>query len=210
MHPNPVYRSTGRKQNLEFAAARGFGVLTINGEAGPLISHVPFVFTDNFRRIEAHLVRSNPIARALANGERPAIFAISGADSYISPDWYGMENQVPTWNYVAVHIRGDLKLRPEKSLRDHLDRLAEEFETRLLPKPAWLTSKVDPEAMAKMMKMIVPLEMEVGTVDGTWKLSQNKPENARLAAAAEVDKNGFGHEVSALADLMKAPPEAVE
>jgi len=206
MHPNPVYRGTARQQNLEFAEKRGFGVLSINGEAGPLISHVPFIFTDNYRRIEAHLVRSNPIARALANGERPAIFAISGADSYVSPDWYDMENQVPTWNYVAVHIRGDLKLKPEKSLRGHLDRLAHEFEIRLAPKPEWLTDKVDDDALARLMKMIVPVEMEVGTVDGTWKLSQNKPDTARLAAAAQVGEHGFGQEVEAIADLMRNPP----
>lgn len=210
MHPNPIYRGTARQANLEFAAGRGFGVLSINGEAGPLISHVPFIFTDKNRRIEAHLVRSNPIARALQNSDRPAILAISGADSYISPDWYEINDQVPTWNYVAVHIRGDLKIKPDASLRGHLDRLAAHFEARLLPKPAWLTSKVNPEALAKMMRMIVPIEMEVGTVDGTWKLSQNKPEAARIAAAEQVGQHGFGQEVAAIADLMRKPPEAVE
>jgi len=181
----------------------------VNGEAGPLISHVPFIFTENNRRIEAHIMRSNPIARALANGARPAIFAISGADGYISPDWYEMADQVPTWNYIAVHIRGDLSLKPDAALRPHLDRLAHHFETRLAPKPEWLVEKVEPEALARLMRMIVTVEMEVGTVDGTWKLSQNKPEAARLSAAAALASDGFGHEIADLAALMQTPPEPV-
>jgi len=210
MHPNPIYRTVDRAANLAFAIKRGFGVLSINGEAGPLISHVPFVFVDDNRRIEGHLVRSNPIARALAGGARPAILAVSGADSYVSPDWYDLADQVPTWNYVAVHVRGDLHLRPASTLRAHLDRLTQNFESRLLPKPAWLADKLSPEALEPMMKMIVPFRMEVGTVDGTWKLAQSKPEAARLAAAAQIEANGFGHEIASLAQLMRSPPQAID
>ncbi|MDA1286974.1 MAG: FMN-binding negative transcriptional regulator [Proteobacteria bacterium] len=210
MHPNPIYRGTERQTNLDFAAKRGFGVLSINGEAGPLISHVPFVMTEDGRRIEAHLMRSNPIARALAGGKRPAILAISGADSYVSPDWYEMEDQVPTWNYVAVHIRGDLKLKHDADLRPHLDRLSANFEARLMPKAPWLTDKVDPDALAKLLRMIVPIELEIGTVDGTWKLAQNKPEAARLAAADAMATAGIGSETADLAKLMRAPPEKID
>lgn len=210
MHPNPIYRGTERQTNLDFAATRGFGVLSINGEAGPLISHVPFVLSEDSRRIEAHLVRSNPIARALAGGARPAILAVSGADSYVSPDWYQLADQVPTWNYVAVHIRGDLKLNPDAGLRPHLDRLAANFETRLLPKTPWLSDKMRPDALAKMLRMIIPVELEIGTVDGTWKLSQNKPEAARLAAAEAVAMSGIGLEMADIAKLMQNPPEKID
>jgi len=57
--------------------------------------------------VHAHLVRSNPIAQCLRAGERKAVLAVSGPDAYVSPDWYArMPDQVPTWNYVAVHLRG--------------------------------------------------------------------------------------------------------
>jgi transcriptional regulator len=206
MHPNQAYRNVSRDDNLAFAQHRGFGVLSINGEAGPLISHVPFVFSDDFKRIEAHLVRSNPIARALSGGARPAIFAITGADGYISPDWYELEDQVPTWNYVAVHIRGDLSLQPDAALRGHLGRLSHSFEKRLAPKPEWLVDKVTPENLTKLMKMIVPVVMAVGTVDGTWKLSQNKPDAARLAAAEGLATSDLGQDTGGLAQLMRDPP----
>ena len=175
--------------------------------SGPLLSHVPFLVAEGGGAVHAHLVRVNPIARLLAAGERPAVLAASGPDGYVSPDWYGPEpDQVPTWNYVAVHLRGTLRLRPEAALRPHLDALSARFESELLPKPPWRTSKVAPDRLANMMRAIVPVELAVETVDGTWKLNLNKPDEVRLRAAAHMGTEGFGQEVVLLSKLMRSPP----
>ena len=210
MHPNPVHRQATPDRNLKFARERGFGVLTVgNGEAhAPLLSHIPFIVTDDGAAVHAHLVRANPIARLLAAGERPAVLAVSGPDGYVSPDWYGSEpDQVPTWNYVAVHLRGTLRLRSEEALRPHLDALSARFEEELRPKPPWRTSKVSADRLASMMRAIVPVELDVETVDGTWKLNRNKTDEVRLRAAEHVGTEGFGQEVAILSNLMQDPPE---
>lgn len=206
MHPNPVYRGVDAERNLAFARRRGFGALTIAGPDGPLLSHIPFVVAPDGGSLAAHVVRSNPIWRALREGPAKALLAVTGPDGYISPDWYGIPDQVPTWNYVAVHIRGELRLAPEEGLRAHLDALSAEFEARLAPKTPWKTDKMDAEALARMMRMIAPVEMSVESVDGTWKFSQNKTEAARLGAADGVAESRIGAEIAALADLMRAPP----
>ena len=127
MHPNPIFRSSDHAKSLNFAAKRGFGVVSINGENGPIAAHIPFVFNEDRSRVAFHLMRSNPVARA---GSQPALLAISGPDGYISPDWYGVEQLVPTWNYVAVHIRGTLNVLEANALEPHLRALAGEFERR--------------------------------------------------------------------------------
>lgn len=203
MHPNPAYRQSPRETNLAFVRERGFGTLTINGADGPLMSHVPFRLAEDGASAELHLVRSNPIARALAEPVH-ALLAVTGPDAYVSPDWYGMADQVPTWNYVAVHLRGRLSALPAAALRGHLDRLSEAFETRLLPKRPWHTAKMPADVLERMMRMIVPCRLEVATVEGTWKLAQNKPEAARLAAAGALAGGAIGQEVAALAALMTA------
>ena len=207
MHPNPVYRNASCKSNLEFAKERGFGVLAVGGEnAGqsPHLSHIPFILADGGGAVHAHLVRSNPIAQCLRAGGRKAVLAITGPDAYVSPDWYaGMPDQVPTWNYVAVHLRGTLRLRPEETLRAHLDALSARFEEALRPKPPWRTTKVAPERLAAMMHAIVPIELAIETVDGTWKLNQNKPREVRLNAAEHVATQGFGQESALLAALTR-------
>lgn len=205
MHPNQTYRQATREANLAFARERGFGILTINGENGPLAAHVPFVMSPEGDALDIHLVRSNPVVRALS-GPTPALIAVSGADAYISPDWYGMEDQVPTWNYVAVHLRGRLELLPQETLHRQIDRLSALFEERLLPKKPWTSGKMNEEALVRMMRAICPLRLVIESVDGTWKLSQNKPEAARLGAAEGVAAGTPGLETNKLSDLMRLPP----
>ena len=110
MHSNPAFRQQSTDDNLAFARQRGFGQLALNGDTGPLISHVPFILSDDGTALDLHLARPNPILRLLAT-PHPAVIAVSGPDGYVSPDWYGMEDQVPTWNYIAVHLRGPLRWR---------------------------------------------------------------------------------------------------
>jgi len=202
MHPNPAFRQMPNDRNLAFARARGFGILMVNGTDGPLAAHIPFVLAKDGGHADLHLVRSNPVARALTDPV-PAILALSGADGYISPDWYGLDDQVPTWNYVAVHLRGVLTARPTDELPDHLDDLSAEFENRLLPKPPWLTGKLSADVLTRFLRMIVPCRLTISDVQGTWKLGQNKPQAARRAAARGVSASGIGCDTATLAGLMR-------
>lgn len=206
MHPNPIFRQADAARNIDFARAQALGALAVNADPAPLLSHVPFLLSPDGRRAEAHLVRSNPIARLLREGPRPCVIAVTGPHGYISPDWYGLEDQVPTWNYVAVHLRGRVQLLPDTSLRAVLDRLSAEMETRLAPKAPWTLDKMTAEARDKLMRQIVPIEMEVSEIDGTWKLGQNKPESARTGAADGLAEADSGLGAQALAAWMRDPP----
>lgn len=188
MHPNSAFRGETAEANLGFALHRGFGALCVNGAMGPLASHVPFCGAEG--GIEFHLVRNAPMARALA-APQPGAMLVSGADAYVSPDWYGIEHQVPTWNYHAVHLRGMVEILPETALRGHLSRLSASFEERL-PKAPWRLEKMPDDALARMMRAIVPCVLHIEAVEGTLKLGQNKPEAARLAAGRAMLAAGLG------------------
>jgi len=202
MHPNPVFHTGDEDANLKFARDRGFGVLAVAVDGAPMLSHVPFLLSKDGDVAELHLVRSNPIARALG-APMSARIAVSGPDGYVSPDWYGVPDQVPTWNYVAVHLTGRLERLPDEALLDLLDRQSALFEARLTTKAPWTTDKMNSEALRKMMRMIVPCRMVIEDVQGTWKMSQNKPDEVRLAAAEQMEATGFGAEVSDLARAMR-------
>ena len=206
MHPNPTYRKTSTDRSIAFARERSFGILSVNADPAPLLSHIPFQLGEDGERLEAHLTRSNPIVRLLGKPQA-AVIAVSGPDGYVSPDWYGIGQQVPTWNYVAVHLRGVLRLLPQQELRGILERLATAMETRLLPKPVWTLDKLSDETFGKMSRMIVPLAMEVEQIEGTWKLGQTKPAGAVLGAAEGLEQSGFGAEVAKLAALMRGAPD---
>ncbi|PKP84621.1 MAG: negative transcriptional regulator [Alphaproteobacteria bacterium HGW-Alphaproteobacteria-2] len=205
MHPNPAFRQTPAEQNLAFARERGFGILTVSVASGPLAAHVPFLLSPDGAFAECHLARSNPIARAALPA--PALMIVAGPDAYISPDWYGtpeqIPDQVPTWNYIAVHLRGQLEALAEAALEPHLDALSAEHEARLSPKRPWTKSKMSPPAMPRMMRAILPFRLSVDAVEGTWKLSQNKPQVVRERAGDALARQPGAEGNAALAALMR-------
>ena len=208
MHPNPIYRGETRDRHLDFARAEGFGMLAVSAEGAPLLGHVPFLLNADGTEAEFHLVRSNPIARALVAGPVPARLAVQGAHGYVSPDWYGIEDQVPTWNYVAVHLTGEVGLLPHAALHGMLERLSARFEAELAPKPAWTMDKMSSEALERMLRQIVPARLRIEAVDGTWKLSQNKADAVRLGAAEGMARAGLRRGADELAALMRQVPPA--
>jgi transcriptional regulator len=201
MHPNPVYRNGTDTDALAFARDRSFGILSVNGAEGPLAAHIPFDLGEG--EVFVHLARSNPIARSALPA--PAVLAVSGQDAYVSPDWYGVADQVPTWNYAAVHLRGVLEPLPEDALRPHLERLSAQMEARLAPKPVWTLDKMSDDAIARMLRMIVPFRLVVSSVDSTMKLNQNKTDAQRAGAAAGIAANPIGMDALRIASLMQAP-----
>lgn len=207
MHPNPAFRPDNTTESLALAREWGFGMLAVSrADAAPMMSHIPFLVTDDGQNAELHLVRSNPIARAVS-GPTPARIAVQGPHGYISPDWYEVEGQVPTWNYIAIHLTGRLVPLPQADLPALLVRLSAHFEAQLAPKPEWLMDKLDDDTADKLMRQIVPFRFEIDSVESTWKLGQNKPDAARLSAADRLAAQGFGQEARQLAALMRKPPQ---
>jgi transcriptional regulator len=200
MHPNPIFRQSSEAEAIALARARGFGVLTVNGDEGPLAAHVPFEIDAAGGAVTLHLARSNPIARGRLPG--PAVMIVSGPDAYVSPDWYGMPDQVPTWNYLAVHLRGVLEPLPDEALRPHLDRVSAAFEARLAPKKPWVADKMTDGVMDRMMRGILPFRVVIGSVSITTKLNQNKPEEARAAAARGIAGAPIGLGAEGIARMM--------
>lgn len=211
MHPNPTYRHASHDENLNFAREIGFGMLAISdvGSNGalnpPFLSHVPFLISPDGKSADLHLMRSNPIARATRTNT-PARIAIQGPHSYVSPDWYGADDQVPTWNYVALHMTGTLAPLAGDDLPDLLARISAHYESRLLPKPEWTADKMTDGVMDRMMRMIAPFRFSIADIDGTWKLSQNKPDDVRHNAADHIDTYGIGSDMRLLSAMMRNPP----
>jgi transcriptional regulator len=201
MHPNPIFHGDDAARDLGFARNRGFGVLAVSQDGAPLISHVPFLLSQDGASADLHLVRSNPIARL---GDVAARLVVNGPDGYVSPDWYDAPEQVPTWNYVSVELTGRLEPLPAEELEPLLTRETAFFEARL-PKTPWKIDKMDRDAFTRMLRMIVPYRFHVDEVHSTWKLNQNKTQTARMGAADQIN-TGIGSELGTLSALMQNPP----
>jgi transcriptional regulator len=189
MHPHPSFAWTDRDALIDFVAEAGFATIMICGPGGPRIVHVPVVVSTDRRSIRFHLSRANRAAVSEGEGVR-GLLSCLGQHAYISPDWYGTKDQVPTWNYVAVECEGSLRRLTQDELTHLLDDLGGVNEARLAPKPVWTRDKMSAGRFETMLKAIVGYELAIEELRGTRKLGQNKDANERAAAADGLEATG--------------------
>ena len=176
MHPNRAFAWEDREAMLAFVGEIAFATIAAEG---PVVVHAP-VLVAGPDRLRFHVSRGN---RAKLDGKL-AIVSVLGPDGYISPDWYGVDDQVPTWNYLTVEAEGPLRTLDEAELADLLDGLSAAHEARLAPKPVWTRAKMTPGRFEAMLKAIIGYELAIEDLRGTRKFGQNKDAAQRRAAAA--------------------------
>jgi transcriptional regulator len=177
-----------RAASLAFAEARGFGTITAWDGRKPVASSLPFYLAyadDGTPHAAFHVARNNPLLK-LADGKSHWLMAVTGADTYVSADWYVSPDQVPTWLYQAVHLTGTVRMLSDSELGPHLDALSAKFEHWLAPKPPWMVSKVTAGRLDALKKAIVGLVMSVDEVEGSFKLNQHKSDADYAAIASAL------------------------
>lgn len=194
MHPAPLFLETDEAVLAERVSAAPFALICASAEGRPVAAHAPVLLVG--RRLRFHLSRANPVARALVAGA-PVLAVVTGPHAYISPDWYGQEDQVGTWNYLSVEMEGPARMLGPDETAALLDDLSDRFEADLAPKPPWKRDKMSEGRFETLLRMIVGYEVTVERLEGITKLGQNKPEAARLAVAEALSALGET-EISAL------------
>ena len=172
-------------------AVRNIALATLVTHAGGQIeaNHLPMLLDGD--RLYGHFARANPVWKTLAPGaEVLAIFL--GPHFYTSPNWYPSKQLsgkgVPTWNYISVHVRGRITLHDDADwLRAHVGALSHEHEReRATP---WKPEDAPGDYIQALLKAIVGYEIAITSMEGKWKLGQNRPagdgEGIRQALIAE-------------------------
>ncbi|HEX5776949.1 MAG TPA: FMN-binding negative transcriptional regulator [Caulobacteraceae bacterium] len=201
MHPAPYFKETDKAVLSALVAERGFGLIIGLDGARPVAAHAAFLLEG--RTLRFHLSRANALTPVLEAGGT-ALAVVSGPDAYVSPDWYGLDDQVPTWNYVSVEMEGPVTPVGDEAATVLLDDLSAHFEGKLAPKPPWTRQKMTPAYFERLLRGIRAFEMRVERLEGITKLSQNKPPEVvtRTAEALEALNDPNAREV---ARLMREP-----
>ena len=202
MYINPAFKADAAAA-WAFVEARGFGAVVALDAGTPVATHVPLLVTDEGgeRRLEFHVARANPMHKIVAANRRVMII-VSGADAYISPDWYTALDQVPTWNYMAAHIGGLAEPMAPDRAHAHVEAMSLAFEARLAPKKPWSTVKMTEQRLAMMLRAIVPMQVRVESIEASFKLSQNKSVSDAHEVAHQLSWRGGPGEL-AIAEAMQ-------
>jgi transcriptional regulator len=162
-----------------FIRAHPLATLVSTNAAGLNADHIPMLIesaADGGALLRGHVARANPLWRNLGAGA-PVLAIFQDAGGYITPSWYASKREngkvVPTWNYVAVHAQGIGRAVDDADwLRAFLTRLTDAHESRRTA--PWQLSDAPEEYVATQLKAIVGIEVRVATMQGKWKVSQNR------------------------------------
>ncbi|MCG2419240.1 FMN-binding negative transcriptional regulator [Aequorivita sp. F47161] len=169
MYPPPHHQSHDIEKMISVIKNFPLGALITAKDGKPFITHIPFIYNENSKRLVAHVDRSNPQMETLKDGATvTAVF--NGPDTYISPSIYTTP-QLPTYNYIIVHVTGKLKLIrnaevAKKTLVDMTDFLEGKNQKFSL--------KMNDSRMEKLIDYIQAFEIEITNWEGKFKLSQDK------------------------------------
>jgi transcriptional regulator len=156
----------------------GAGMLVIQTESGLASVYVPVIVSDDRRTIKTHVAKANPWWKSM-DGKTDVLALFVTASAYVSPNYYPsrVENPgvVPTWNYVAAEVRGraaihddlEWKLDQTRDLTSHFERGYD---------PEWRADDLDPHYREQQLQAIVGVEIDVISIEGKAKLSQNRPD----------------------------------
>lgn len=141
--------------------------------------------------LRGHVARSNPLWRQPPEGEVLAVF--QGPQAYVTPSWYPSKREhgkvVPTWNYAVVHVRGPLRVHDDREwLRGLVSRLTDSREAGR-PQP-WAVGDAPDDYIDRMLGAIVGIEIPVRSIEGKWKVSQNRQPADRAGVAAGLRADG--------------------
>jgi transcriptional regulator len=159
----------------------GFGAL-VTGALSAV--QLPFMVAKGPLRLIGHVAKVNPIWR---EGPGEGLLIARGVNAYVSPSFYASKAEhgrvVPTWNYEAVHVRGEIAWFEDRArLSSIVDALTDRFE-RDREHP-WAVSDAPSDYVERMLGAIVGVELKVTTIEAARKLSQNKSDADRAGVRA--------------------------
>lgn len=164
-------------------------VISCDG-ALPVATHVPLRLVEasvGKFKLQGHMARSNSHWRQLEQ-EKKTLAIFTGADSYISPRWYESTN-VPTWNYLAVHVYGKPRLVTDgNELQQLLKGLVDRYEGHVPEAERYMIEALPADYLGSQMRAIVGFEISVDEVQVSFKLSQNRNERDHENVMLELRK----------------------
>ncbi|SHN03590.1 FMN-binding negative transcriptional regulator [Flavobacterium xinjiangense] len=198
-----IYKNENQEAITAFLKENSFGIL-INQTNGKLwATHIPLELGTNKGGktiLEGHISKENPQWKGFAeNDQILAIF--SGPHSYISPSWYDHEN-VPTWNYIAVHVYGKIKTIEGDAVIQSLKRLVDKYEQNS-ENPVRIEDLSEKTMMQS--RGIIAFEIEIEEIQAQQKMSQNRDDKNYQNIISELEKTNTNQSIAVANEMKKCP-----
>lgn len=203
MYIPELYKNENQEEIRNFIHHNGFALLINQVNGKPWATHIPLVLETNSvgkELLVGHLSIENPQAKSLINSEE-VLAVFSGPHAYISSSWYDHEN-VPTWNYIAVHVYGIIRILNYDETVTSLKKLVDKYEAKS-ENPIRIEDLS--EKTMRQARGIVAFEMEITSIEATKKLSQNRDSKNYQNIISELEKTDDNQSISVANEMKKCP-----
>lgn len=199
MHIPKLYREEDSELIVKFLKQNNFPALvTFDGEK-PIATHLPVEITQTETgglTIYSHMSKANPQWKSFGGQEVLLIF--QGAHTYISPRWYNHVN-VPTWNYMMVHVYGKVRMVEGDELYSLLGRLVRQHEAD----SNYRLESLPQDFVIKEMNGTVGFAVDVTRMDAGYKLSQNRNDEDHANIIRELEGRGDVNSMEVAEEMRK-------
>ncbi|MUO78232.1 FMN-binding negative transcriptional regulator [Agrobacterium vitis] len=206
MYQTPHFRQTDHDALFSFIESNPLGLLITAGSGGLIANPLPFFLrragnAQGQDCLIAHMARANPQWQEIEAGA-DVLVSFMGADHYVSPNWYPSKQEsgkvVPTWNYQTVQVRGSMRTHHDPAwLLSQVRLLTDQQEASELH--PWAVDDAPEKFVAAQMRGIVGVELEIASLEGKLKASQNRTDIDRQGVL-----DGLGGQQTPQADAMAA------
>ncbi|WP_252504475.1 FMN-binding negative transcriptional regulator [Sporosarcina sp. Marseille-Q4943] len=188
MYIPKYFKVTDVNEILNFVQENSFGTIVTTKKGRPIATHLPFGFTKHEEDfyITGHMAYGNPQWRTFEETD-DVLIMFQGPHAYISSSWYSQEN-VPTWNYQAVHMYGKVSIQTTDELMEDLTKMLEKYEGHRENPVLWET--LSPKLLESELKGIVGFKIKVEEIQAAYKLSQNRNETDYHNIIEQLQKEG--------------------
>lgn len=181
----PAYTKKNNDASInEFIRQNDFGILVSQTAQKLIATHIPLLFSRDETKLLGHISKANPQWKEF-NDESDVLVIFSGPHAYISSSWYDHVN-VPTWNYIAAHVYGKIKILQGDQLYQSLKQLVEHHEAA--SKHPVSLEKMPSEYVSKSIKGVIGFEISITNIEATFKLSQNRDQKNHENIITELRK----------------------
>ncbi|HVV43975.1 MAG TPA: FMN-binding negative transcriptional regulator [Bryobacteraceae bacterium] len=181
------------------------------GFRGLIANLVPFILVGDGDKgtLRAHIARANDQVEALRSGAETLV-VFQGPESYITPSWYAAKKEhgrvVPTWNYVAVQARGTPRLIEDAAwIHEQIGELTASQENRRAE--PWKVSDAPEPFILGQIGAIIGVEIRIVSLEGKWKVSQNRSAADRKGVEEGLRREGLSEEMARLVAERTPKPE---
>jgi transcriptional regulator len=183
----------------EFLVNNAFANLVSTVQGKLWATHIPLMLTEDRKALRGHMSKANPQWKYF-NEVKDVMAIFNGPHSYVSSSWYNHEN-VPTWNYIAVHVYGTVRVIEGDELMDALKSLTDKYESKSVNPVS--VEKMNKDYLEKSVRGLVGFEMVIQEIKAAFKLSQNRDKENFHNIISALEERGEGHDMVIASEMKK-------